>query len=156
MDTQKAHTIMRWGMIPQMTMILSFIICSLLYGTTDTGWSPIRIIDMAGSGLFLYCLYVLYVRRGRTTGLITTGPFKYTRHPMYTGLFLMNLSWWIPLPTSADTLFYTLQAVFLCTLIIAGWFQEKETLARFGAEAEAYYRRTPRLFFMYPLQNAVT
>lgn len=69
---------------------------------------------------------------------------------MYTGLFLMNLVHWLPHPVSMALPFFLLQAVFLTCLVLAGWFQEQETLERFGAEATDYYRRTPRLFFMYP------
>ncbi len=153
MDAEKARTVMRWGMIPQMTMVLSFVLCMLLYETKATEWSWFILIDMAGSGIFMYCLYILYIRKGRTNGLITSGLFRYTRHPMYTGLFLMNFSSWLPERASSDFFFFALQAVFLSTMIIAGWFQERETLVRFGAEAEEYYKKTPRLFFMYPFRG---
>ncbi len=144
---------MRWGTIPQLTMMFSFALCVLLFETKAIEWSLVRILDTAGMVIFMYCIHILYLRKGRTQGLITTGLFRYTRHPMYTGLFLMNLTSWFPEPASYDELFYVLQALFLATMLIAGWFQEKETLARFGAEAEDYYRKTPRFFFMYPFRS---
>jgi hypothetical protein len=37
------------------------------------------------------------------------------------------------------------EAVFLVGLVVAGYRQEQETLARFGQEAVDYYARTPRI-----------
>lgn len=113
-------------------------------------FSPWFWVSNAGSCIFLYCLVILYVKRKRLTELVTDGPFRYTRHPMYTGLVLMDTIFLLPGPASSEPLFFILQATFFCCLVIAAYFQEKETLARFGREAEEYYARTPRLFFMYP------
>jgi protein-S-isoprenylcysteine O-methyltransferase Ste14 len=116
-------------------------------------WSVMRVVDMTGFVLAVHCLHVLYLQGKRRTTLLTTGVFKYTRHPMYTGLLMMDLVYWIPRPVSSHALFYGLQTTFVLTLLAAGWFQERETLARFGAEAEEYYARTPRLILLYPLQR---
>lgn len=147
---------MYWGIIPQMTMLACFAATSILYGRSTEGWVPVRVIDAIGAAVFLYCLFVLYLKPQEEDDrhLITTGPFKYTRHPMYTGIFLMSLEYWLPRPASSDTTFYLLQAMFMVTLVVAGWFQEQETLARYGEDAEIYYRRTPRIFFMYPFRRA--
>ncbi|MEK7509254.1 MAG: hypothetical protein AAB605_00900 [Patescibacteria group bacterium] len=57
---------------------------------------------------------------------------------------------WMPKPVSTGYLFLGLQATFFCSMIVAAWWQEQETLIRFGKEAEAYYEKTPRLFVLYP------
>ncbi len=113
--------------------------------------SPWIWLSHAGFVLFCYCLVHLYVMRKRDNQLIVTGPFRYTRHPMYTGIMLMNLQFWLPFPVSFAPSFIFIQLAFVGCLIMAAYFQEKETVARFGKIAEEYYERTPRLFFLYPL-----
>lgn len=144
---------LKFGSIPQFTMIGLFILTGYLYRDTYELTWPWRAISDIGFLLFGYCLIELYAKKRRTKGLITNGVFRYTRHPMYTGIFLMNLSYWVPKPIGNDWLFYAMQAGFLICLMAAGWFQEKETLARFGDEAKAYYARTPRLFIWYPFMQ---
>jgi len=107
----------------------------------------IRVVSWFGMIIFGYCLFTLYIRKHAINGLVTTGIFHYTRHPMYTGAFLMDLPHFFP-PVNA---FWIISAIlFYSGLFIAGYFQEKETLSRFGEEAEEYYSKTPRFFFMYP------
>lgn len=125
-----------------------------------TDWLPLVVIGRIGLALFLFCLFRIYVikvwsehSKKKTESLITTGVFKYTRHPMYTGLAMFAIrSWW---PTEGGYTFG--HALSFCITVIgvvmAGYYQEKETLARFGAEAQEYYRRTPRLFLFYPFMR---
>jgi protein-S-isoprenylcysteine O-methyltransferase Ste14 len=72
---------------------------------------------------------------------------------MYTGLAMMDLAFWIPQLASTDTLFFVLQATFCICLLMAAWFQEKETVARFGKDAEDYYQKTPRFVLLYPFAH---
>ncbi len=142
----------------QVTMILCFLGLVGFYGQ-ETVPLALQLLGFGGAFLFLYCLFKLYPvwkvsAPGQATrprpALLTTGPFKYTRHPMYTGLFLMALDLWVPGPASLDWPFFMLSGLFLVCMVIAGYYQEQETLARFGEEAAEYYKRTPRFFFMYP------
>jgi protein-S-isoprenylcysteine O-methyltransferase Ste14 len=141
----------RIGFLFQIPMAVLFVYISLHYRVDRlSALSPWMIPSHIGSAVFLYCLVTLYVLKKKDNKLITTGLFKYTRHPMYTGFVLMMMALWLPRPVSTEPLFFLLQAVFLFLLIMAAWHQEKETLARFGKAAEEYYAKTPRLFFMYP------
>ncbi len=152
-----ADKMVRWGRYPQVSMIGVYILMLYIYDWSNPQ-SPFILISHAGLGLFMYCLYVLYGfgkdDGARLNTLITSGPFRFTRHPMYTGVFLMNLSFWLPYPSSIEWHFFVLQAVFLTCLIAAGWFQERETLYRFGEEAEVYYQKTPRVFLFYPFMRS--
>ena len=105
---------------------------------------------ICGLAVFSWCLYLLYVRHQAKTSLITGGVFKYTRHPMYTAFVLMDVASFFT-PSNSD--FITSTILFYGFLVVAAYFQEKETLARFGQTAVEYYRRTPRLFFLYPFSN---
>jgi protein-S-isoprenylcysteine O-methyltransferase Ste14 len=141
-----AHHYLKRGMPWQIFMIVTFLYRRSLFPPTH---HPVIVLTLLLAGLLLfgYCLYVLYVGRKAGKRLITHGAFKYTRHPMYTALILLDSSAFFGeyslLLLLSTILFYT-------TLIVAAYYQEKETLARFGQEAQAYYQRTPRLFFMYP------
>lgn len=141
------------GSIFQLMMLLIYIAQTQLFKhTAESFWSPWLWPSHAGCVIFAYCLFVLYVQKKNTSDLVTDGLFKYTRHPMYTGLALMDTAFWVPRPASTEVLFFALQAVFFICLLTAAWFQEKETLARFGKEAEEYYAKTPRLALLYPLR----
>jgi protein-S-isoprenylcysteine O-methyltransferase Ste14 len=146
------QTILR-GAIFQLTMLASFFATVLLYGRSIEASNSAWVIpSYVGAVIFCYCLWTLYRGKGKTQ-LQTGGLFKITRHPMYTGFILMNSIFWLPQPASSDLLFFFLQFVFLSCLCVAGWFQEKETLARFGKEAEDYYAKTPRIFLHYPFTH---
>ena len=128
------------------------LMASFLYRTwafMNKGSSPIvSFIDITGMCLFSYCLWILYIKKGSRQNIITTGLFKYTRHPMYTGLVFIDLRFWFT--NNLSPLFWISVLVFYASIIMAGYYQEKETLARFGSEAERYYSQTPRLFILYP------
>jgi protein-S-isoprenylcysteine O-methyltransferase Ste14 len=133
-------------------MIFTFISSNILYTHVDVSpWHPMSVLGAIGAGLVAYTMYVLYMLQARKRILLTHGVFKYTRHPMYTGFFLMNLSAY--LATEPDVWFYIQQCAFFASLAIAGRMQEIETIMRFGKEAEQYYAVTPRLFFMYPFRR---
>jgi len=110
----------------------------------------IGVATVCGLVIFAWCLYLLYVRHQAKSILITEGVFKYTRHPMYTAFVLMDVASFFA-PLSYD--FITSTVLFYGYLVVAAYFQEKETLARFGQSAVEYYRCTPRLFFLYPFKK---
>ena len=138
------------GTVFQVSMMFLFVLTLLLYGLQDQ-YSHWFWLSFVGQFLFFYCLLRIYNTKGqKSKALLTTGPFKYTRHPMYTGILIMDMGFWLPNRVSSESLFFILQLAFITCLIIAAYFQEKETLARFGQEAKTYYAKTPRLFFLYP------
>ena len=82
--------------LPQIVMMAAFATTGFLFPLTDVDGPLIKSITnfIGGCGLilFVYCVFLIYFfNRGKR--LITDGPYKYTRHPMYTGLFLMDLSY---------------------------------------------------------------
>lgn len=106
------------------------------------------VLFQLGLILMLYCFYILYIKKDARTNLITNSVFKYTRHPMYTGASLVYLLFFNP--ENYSLIFWILTVLHYLCLIIGGYFQEKETVERFGQEAITYYNKTPRLFFSYP------
>lgn len=129
-------------------LVGSYVFHALYHWSTEKDLPyVVSFIGEAGFIIFGYYIFRLYMIPRK--GLITSGLFRYTRHPMYTGILLMGLErWW---PTSAESLveYLTTLALFLVGVFVAGYLQEKETLARFGDEAVEYYRKTPRCFLFY-------
>lgn len=149
MIQKAAHYYLRRGAPFQLTMIAAFIVRRLLFYPKNY-LILVGILTAIGLVIFSYCLYVLYIRKNAQQQLITTGVFKYTRHPMYTALVLMDSSAWFG---SVTWQWGITTLAFYSTLLIAAWWQEQEVKARFGPAGEEYLKQTPRLFIWYPLQR---
>ncbi|HOX21754.1 MAG TPA: methyltransferase [Candidatus Paceibacterota bacterium] len=104
-------------------------------------------------GVFLV-LYCQYYHIKHYDGLITTGPYRYTRHPMYTSILIANFALlWTSIPPITDKIFYIGQAILVLGMASCWFFEEQAMLAKYGLLAREYYARTPRLFFMYPVHR---
>lgn len=137
----------RFGALFQVPMMILFAVQAAMFSDHAAESLFLRGLNYLGAALFLWCLWYLYVKWGRLSGLITSGPYRFTRHPMYLGLVLMNVchyqwSAW------QNALFLCLEVPFITCLIVAGYCQEQETLRRFGQSAVDYYARTPRIPFL--------
>jgi deazaflavin-dependent oxidoreductase (nitroreductase family) len=82
-------------------------------------------------------------RSGRTEPLVVKGPYKYVRHPLYSGVVLLLVGWWLLLDYSF---------LLLSTMLLLLWFnyvvapfEEKELRAIFGEEYEKYAEEVPRI-----------
>jgi protein-S-isoprenylcysteine O-methyltransferase Ste14 len=116
---------------------------------------PVRYLALAviplclGTLLLLWCVREFYVA-GRGTlapwappqRLVTTGPYRFSRNPMYIGVVTILIGW-CTLWGSRTLLIYTV--VVLCAVYVRVLLAEEPWAARrFGAEWEAYRARTPR------------
>ena len=75
------------------------------------------------------------------SGLVTHGPYKYIRHPMYSSLLLVTLALII------DT-FSTARLIFWIILVSDLWFKlnyEERLLVRHFADYKDYQQRTKRI-----------
>jgi len=82
-----------------------------------------------------------------TDKLVTTGIFRYIRHPMYSSLLFLA---WGALLKSITTGTLILTGVATLALVATAKAEEAENLARFGMEYRNYMRRT-RLFVPFLL-----
>ena len=77
-----------------------------------------------------------------TTQLITSGAYRFIRHPLYASLLALVVCVWLKAPSSTVNIAMALgSAVFLLATAIV---EEKENLARFGAKYAEYMKYTHR------------
>jgi protein-S-isoprenylcysteine O-methyltransferase Ste14 len=113
-------------------------------------YAPLAVSVLAlGTLLLLWCVREFYVT-GRGTlapwspprHLVTTGPYRWSRNPMYIGVVTI-LAGWCVLWDSRTLLIYAL--VVLCAFHLRVLLAEEPWAARsFGAEWQAYRAHVPR------------
>jgi|GEM_PF-4222496 protein-S-isoprenylcysteine O-methyltransferase Ste14 len=146
---EEALLLRRRGGWFQWPMVVVWIVRGLIYTRSasllslDT--SPSGILADIGFAIALYCMLRIY-RFNKSKKLITSDLFALTRHPMYHGMFIMDMGRFFAADLT-NPLFWLSWILFVILMGAAGWMQEKETLARWGDEAKAYYARTPRFVF---------
>lgn len=130
---------------------------------------PVRLVGLLsiGSGLVLlgwlfryrkpidvvistYVTFVKAVRKiplgkqsGRTELLITIGPYKHVRHPIYFSVFLLLLGWWMLL--GYNFLLFSALLLLMWFAFVVVPFEERELVAIFGGQYESYAREVPSL-----------
>lgn len=75
--------------------------------------------------------------------LVTTGPYRWVRHPMYTFLFLFFLASAV---LSAHTLIAACSVLLIVNIGVRIGAEESMLRAHFGKAFEDYAAKTPRLF----------
>ena len=110
--------------------------------TKDLGET--NFVALVGFVIMAVCMTRIYFNK--TGALITKDMFALTRHPMYHGMYLVDLALFFEADLKSIW-FWVSWVIFTLLILTAGWYQEKETLARWGEEAQQYYRRTPRFIF---------
>ena len=71
--------------------------------------------------------------------LVTTGLYKYVRHPMYASLLFLG---WGMFFKNIDPLSISLVCIISISLIITCKVEEQEMITRFGEEYRAYIKQT--------------
>jgi protein-S-isoprenylcysteine O-methyltransferase Ste14 len=82
----------------------------------------------------------------RAEGLVTTGIYRWVRHPQYTGLILFTFGWIIHWPSLITMVLWPLLSAAYVGLALA---EEREAAMCFGAEYRAYSAATPRRFLPF-------
>lgn len=116
---------------------------------------PVAIVLLcAGSALLLRCVREFYVA-GRGTlapwdpprQLVITGPYRYSRNPMYIGVLIV-LAGWYALWGSTTQLIYGLCFALGFHLRVV-FFEEPWAAREFGVDWLAYRDRVPRWFMWW-------
>ncbi|MEY2665532.1 MAG: hypothetical protein RLZZ480_637 [Candidatus Parcubacteria bacterium] len=117
---------------------------TLVFNNPTQEFTKASLLSMAGYIIMGTCMVRIY--HNKTGSLLTKDLFALTRHPMYHGMYLVDLALFFKSDLSSMW-FWISWVVFTILIFAAGWYQEKETLARWGDEAKRYYERTPRFIF---------
>lgn len=111
--------------------------------------TPLHIgLDVTGSvfmvaGALLRLWSSIHIRRRKGKNLVTSGPYRYCRHPLYLGSALLMAGLCL---ISQYTLFALLSVViWVPAYVLKMRFEESQLKARFGQEWCDYCARTARL-----------
>jgi protein-S-isoprenylcysteine O-methyltransferase Ste14 len=119
---------------------------STLLGLGDAGAVVEMIIGLAfvllGLTLIFSGWYRIY-KAQKKDELVTGGPYRYMRHPQYTGIFLALFGQLIHWPTAPTLVLFP---VIVWVYYRLSRREEKAMLAKFGEEYRAYMRRVPMFF----------
>jgi protein-S-isoprenylcysteine O-methyltransferase Ste14 len=77
----------------------------------------------------------------KTTALVTTGIYRYIRHPLYASLLLLTWGVFFKEPGWLNGLLALAATGFL---LVTAWVEERENLAYFGEAYRVYMRHTRR------------
>jgi protein-S-isoprenylcysteine O-methyltransferase Ste14 len=132
-----------WGRVAKRIRVpLGFVFAVFYFWLARPTWLSIAVgAAVAAAGLALRAYASGYVKKARE--LTTTGPYAYTRNPLYlgsviiaSGFALAGRSWWI-----AAALAVMFVAIYLPVIR----FEERWLRGLFPAEFDAYVARVPRL-----------
>ncbi len=82
----------------------------------------------------------LFTNEEKPSRLVTTGLYRYIRHPLYT--FGLLFIWLSPAVSLNTFVFYIGLTIYI---LIGAYFEERKLLREFGQAYEAYRRGTPML-----------
>ncbi len=113
------HSIGYWG------MYINYICAAIALTLIITGWYPIH--------------KHYWSKETGKGSLVTTGIYRYIRHPQYTGLLLLSLGMLIEWATLPLLILYPVMVVLYVRLAKK---EEKDMIAEFGAAYLAYKKNT--------------
>ncbi|MFQ6115110.1 MAG: methyltransferase family protein [bacterium] len=129
--------------------LLIFLISPLVKVPSLRGWAH-QTLGHAGPilGTWVSMIGLLLIALGwrqiyKAEELVTTGLYRFIRHPQYTGIFLFTFGWILHWP-SVITL--VLWPILVAAYVWLARHEEKAVIEEFGDAYRQYARRTPRFF----------
>lgn len=92
-------------------------------------------------GIVMYIIMSVNIANTPVDRPVTTGLYRYSRHPMYVASFIAPVGAGI---ASASWLFLLLSVLCIITHFINGIFEERLCLEAYGSDYQEYSDRTPR------------
>jgi methanethiol S-methyltransferase len=134
--------------IPLLLYILSPLMRISYYAKHDGGWLNNPLIfgwNGAVIGAWLTLIGMIIVIDGwhqihRARGLVTTGIYKFIRHPQYLGFFLVITGWLLHWET---TLTLAMYPILVLMYYLLARKEDTELKREFGDENEIYCQKTP-------------
>ena len=133
--------------IPLLLYILSPVMRISYYAKRNGGWLNNPLIfgwNGAVLGAWLTLIGMVIVIIGwhqihRASGLVTTGIYRYIRHPQYTGFFLLMTGWLLHWET---TLTLTMYPILVIMYYLLARKEDNDLKNEFGDEYEIYRQKT--------------
>jgi protein-S-isoprenylcysteine O-methyltransferase Ste14 len=137
---QSFRALFRLGLYP-------LIAGSALLAFEDGFWMPLVGVSLTvigfGSALLFTGRLGWKQAFGKATGLVTAGPYAYSRNPVYVSTWLGLIGWALCLPHPAIIIPIVLWALLY---LIAPFLEEPWLEAQFGLDYVNYKKATPRFF----------
>ena len=121
-------------------VILGFIYSLVLPLQFNTPWFYIGLL-LFFSGLSIDVSVLYTIRKAKSDTPFVTGPYKYSRHPIYVALFLILTS----------IMFMSLSLIFLCIIgivtihmVLVAPVEEQYCMKQYGQIYQDYLKKTPR------------
>jgi protein-S-isoprenylcysteine O-methyltransferase Ste14 len=92
-------------------------------------------------GIVMYIIVSVNIANTQVDRPVTTGLYRYSRHPMYVASFIAPVGAGI---ATASWLFLLLSVLCIITHFINGIFEERLCLEAYGSDYQEYLDRTPR------------
>lgn len=113
-----------------------------------TGWVLIGVGAVIFLGSYLYFYSIKYQAFGKNqVGLVTSGPYRFVRHPQYLGIF-MGLTGFVLVGIRPIAVLAWITAA--CTYLVLMIYEESENERRFGAQWRRWRDRTPFIIPFFP------
>ena len=107
------------------------------------------LIVVVGAGLLLWCVREFYVAGRGTlapwappTRLVTSGPYRFSRNPMYVAVFTILVGWAVGFRSTGLTIYAACIAIAFHLRVV--FYEEPWQARTFGDDWHAYRERVPR------------
>jgi len=121
-------------------LIVAFIISIFLPLQLMSIWFYLGLLIFL-MGLIIDFMALHTFWKAKPIGPFTTGPYRYSRHPVYFGFFLMYISISI---MSLSWVFLIITIIFGIHFVLVAPAEERYCLNTYGKEYQNYMERTPR------------
>jgi protein-S-isoprenylcysteine O-methyltransferase Ste14 len=138
-------------LLPVEWLLPPVLIC-LRIGEIEAGWLPVRVVGfavgLAGAVLLVWAsvplgrLMIHEAALLEDHALIESGPFRFVRHPVYSGYLALLFGSGV---ASLNVCLWLLWPVSLVGILIQAYSEEQILVERFGQDYKRYERQTGRL-----------
>lgn len=129
--------------------LLIFLLSPVVEVPSLREWSH-RLLGHSGPilGTWISMIGLVFIALGwreihRATGLVTTGVYRFMRHPQYTGMFLFTFGWILHWPS---VITIVLWPILVAAYVWLARREERVVIEEFGEAYREYAKKTPRFW----------